>query len=180
MAYSIELYFDTGFERKILKLWELLSESGLPSIMQKIGSRPHVAISILDSINKADIPGILRFLEKRHHPFEILFPAISLIPGGHGAVVLSPSPNGRLIDIQNDLYDHLIERGYSPRAFYQPDNWLPHCTVSKEMALDESIETIRICAQAFVPGPATVAAAGIIEFRPRKELGTCRLGEYRS
>ena len=175
MAFSIELYFNIEFETKIRHLWNFLKDHNVPSIMHTIGSRPHLALSILDFIEEGEIPNILRYLANNHKQFEIEFPAISMIPGKSQAVFLSPSSNAQLIDIQHRLYDHLIEKGYSPKKFYAPNKWLPHCTISKELSLKETLETFRMCEKHTVTGKATVTEVGGIEFRPRRELGTCHL-----
>ena len=175
MAYSIELYFDTAFEIKIRHLWDLLNKNNVPSIMQKIGSRPHLALSVLNFIEEVEIPNIIQYLVNNHKLFGIEFPAISMIPGKSQTVFLSPSLNVQLIDMQHNLYDHLIEKGYSPQKFYIPNQWLPHCTISKELSFKETLETFTVCENYSVTGNATVTEVGIIEFRPRRELGTCHL-----
>ncbi len=175
MAFSIELYFNTEFETKIRDLWALLQDYTLPSIMQKIGSRPHLALSVLDYIEQDEIPDILGYLSANCNPFDIEFPAISMIPGQGRAVVLSPSSNNRLIEIQHLLYAYLTKKGCSSRQFYEPGRWFPHCTLSKELSFKETLETLRVCETHTVTGTARVTQAGVISFRPRKELGSCRL-----
>ena len=175
MAYSVELYFDVEFEIKIRHLWDLLNKNNVPSIMQKIGSRPHLALSVLNFIEEVEIPNIIQYLVNNHKLFEIEFPAISMIPGKSQTVFLSPSLNVQLIDMQHNLYDHLIEKGYSPQKFYIPNQWLPHCTISKELSINETLETFRVCEKYSIIGKAIVTEVGIIEFRPRRELETCHL-----
>ncbi len=175
MAYSIELYFDTDFEVKIRRLWSNLNEHNIPSIMHRIGSRPHLALSILDFIKEKEIPNIIQYLSKNFRQFEIEFPALSIIPGESQAVFLSPTSNVQLIEMHHSLYDYLLEKKYSPKEFYKPGKWLPHCTISKELSFEETLETFKVCGNCPITGKAIVSEVGIIEFRPRKELGTCRL-----
>ncbi len=175
MAFSIELYFDIEFETKIRHLWDLLRDHNIPSIMHKIGSRPHLALSILDHIEEVEIPNIIRYLATNYKQFEIEFPAISMTPGKSQAVFLSPSSNAHLIDVQHRLYEHLIKKGYTPKKFYKPNKWLPHCTISKELSSKETLETFRVCEMYKVTGKATATEVGVIEFRPRKEIEKCHL-----
>ncbi len=139
MAYSIELYFDIEFEIKIRRLWNSLNKHNVPSIMQKIGSRPHLAISILDYIEEEEVSNIIRYLVNNHKQFEIEFPAISMIPGKKQAVFLSPSQNVQLREIQSSLYDYLLKKRYSPKEYYNPGKWLPHCTISKELSFKRDL-----------------------------------------
>ncbi len=175
MAYSIELYFNHAFEKKIRDLWDLLNRNNVPSIMQKIGSRPHIALSILDDIAEEKIPGIIHYIGDHYLQFEIEFPAISMIPGKSQAVFLSSSQNEKLTKLQGSLHGYLLKKGHTPRELYYPGQWLPHVTISKELSFKETLETFKACEHCPVTGNATVIEAGIIEFRPRKEIVTCRL-----
>ncbi len=175
MAYSIELYFNHAFEEKIRRSWDVLSKNNVPSIMQKIGSRPHIALSILEDIAVDGIPDIIDYLGEHHSQFEINFPAISMIPGKSQAVFLSPSQNTRLTKIQDSLHGYLLKNGHTPREHYNPGKWLPHVTISKELSFKETLETFKAFEHCLVTGNATVIEAGIIEFRPRREIATCRL-----
>ncbi len=175
MAYSIELYFNHAFEEKIHRLWDVLRKNNVPSIMQKIGSRPHIALSILDDIAEEKIPDIIHYIGDHYPQFEIDFPAISMIPGKSQAVFLSPSQTERLTTIQGSLHEYLLKKGHTPREHYYPDQWLPHVTISKELSFKQTLETLKACEHCPVTGNATVIEAGIIEFRPRKQIETCRL-----
>ncbi len=118
MAYSIEIYFDTEFEKKLLNLWDKLNEHSIPSIMHRIGSRPHLALSILDSIEERKIPKILQYLSTNVKQFGIEFPAISMTPGENQAVFLAPTFNAQLFKIQKSLYDYLLKSGDAPKKIF--------------------------------------------------------------
>lgn len=53
MGYSIELYLESGFEEKLRSLWDDLEKAGVPSILQKIGSRPHLSLLNTRGLSKA-------------------------------------------------------------------------------------------------------------------------------
>ena len=59
MGYSIELYFERRFEEKLRSLWNVLERAGVPSILQKIGSRPHLSLLVLDNCNADHIAGLV-------------------------------------------------------------------------------------------------------------------------
>ena len=79
MGYSIELYFEREFEDKLRLLWEALDKYGVPSILQKIGSRPHLSLSILDKCDTEQIARIIAPEIEKHYPFPITFPAIKTL-----------------------------------------------------------------------------------------------------
>ena len=79
MGYSIELYFEREFEDKLRLLWEALDKYGVPSILHKIGSRPHLSLSILDKCDTEQIARIIAPGIEKNYPFPITFPAIKTL-----------------------------------------------------------------------------------------------------
>ena len=108
MGYSIELYFDLQFEDKIRRLWNDLAESGVPSILHQIGSRPHLSLAVLESIQEVQVTNLLGKFVQKYSEFSIEFPAIALIPGEQKTVVLAPTTNLVLLEMQRTLY-HLLK-----------------------------------------------------------------------
>jgi hypothetical protein len=175
MAYSIELYFDCEFEEKLRSLWDKLEKAGVPSILQKIDSRPHLSLLIMDKCIVEHVAEIIELGIKGYRTFPITFPAISLIAGKQQAVFLTPGINSELIAIQNGLYNLLKDAGYSIREHYEPKNWLPHCSISKELSAVEALKTIEVCQRSLTIEKAWVTDIGCIEFRPRKVIKTVGL-----
>lgn len=175
MGYSIELYFECGFEEKLRSLWDELEKAGVPSILQKIGSRPHLSLLIFDKCNVKHIADIIELGIKGYHKFPITFPAISLIPGKQQTVFLTPVINSELIAIQDGLYNLLDETGCFVREHYEPHNWLPHCSISKELSAVEALKTLEVCQNSLATGKTWITDVGFIEFRPRKVIKTIGL-----
>ncbi|SCY19063.1 2'-5' RNA ligase family protein [Desulfoluna spongiiphila] len=175
MGYSIELYFDPDFEATIRRAWDALAASGVPSVLQQIGGRPHLSLAVLASIDETMILDLVETYSKDFIQFPITFPAISLIPGEQHTVILSPVPTRSLLEMQQALYRLLDACGHPPFGRYAPERWLPHCTLSKELSGPDAMKTMALCRQSLVTGAAEVREVGVIEFRPRRELGTFSL-----
>ncbi|MBI4765241.1 MAG: hypothetical protein HY787_11625 [Deltaproteobacteria bacterium] len=175
MGYSIELYFDHGFEEKLRSLWDELEKAGVPSIMQKIGSRPHLSLIIMDRCNIDHVAALIDVGIKGRFQFSLTFPAISIIPGEQQTVFLTPVINSDLIGIQKGLYNLLVEKGYCVRKQYEPNNWLPHCSISKELSSAEALKTLEVCQNRAPVGETLITDIGFIEFRPRKVIKTFSL-----
>jgi 2'-5' RNA ligase len=175
MGYSIELYFEHGFEEKLRSLWDELERAGVPSILHKIGSRPHLSLLILDECNVDHIADLIDSAVKDLYRFPVTFPAFSLIPGLQQSVLLTPAMNPELIEMQRCLYNPLEEKGYSVRKYYKPHNWLPHCSISKELSPAESLKTLEVCQDSAAIGETFVTDVGFIKFRPRKVIENYRL-----
>ncbi len=175
MGYAIELYFNFQFEEKIHFLWDELSEAGVPSILQRIGSRPHLSLAVMESCDEVLVSELLGKFIKKFPKFFIEFPAISLIPGEQQAVFLTPVPNLLILEMQRALFHILVKNGYFPYGRYEPNKWLPHCSISKELSSSDALKTTEICQNSSVTGMAKVIEAGIVEFRPRREIKTFNL-----
>jgi 2'-5' RNA ligase len=143
--------------------------------VQKIGSRPHLSLLILDECNIDHVANLIDHTIKSCYKFPITFPAFSLIPGDQQAVFLTPAMNSELIEMQLRLYNLLEEMGYSIRKYYKPHNWLPHCSISKELSPAESLKTLEVCQVSAAIGETLVTDIGFIEFRPRKVIRNYRL-----
>ena len=175
MAYSIELYFEPIFEQSLRALWNELAVSGVPSIVQKIGSRPHLSLIILDQCNEDHVDSLIDVGATGLHPFPITFPAFSIMPGGQHSVLLMPTVNQGLLDIQKNMYNLLAGNGYAVRLNYEPRNWLPHCSISKELSQKDALKTLEICLNTPIARETRVTDIGFIEFRPRKTIKTIYL-----
>ncbi|WP_300668449.1 2'-5' RNA ligase family protein [Desulfoluna sp.] len=170
MGYSIELYFDRQFETKIRLLWTQLAESGVPSILHKIGSRPHISLAVLDTIDVGQVVNLLDAFSQESSSFCLEFSAIGLIPGDLQSVFLAPVPTSALLEMQSALYRLLQDHGCLPRDHYKPNLWLPHCTISKELIASDALKTVGMCQAGSVIGMAHIIELGLIEFRPRKKI----------
>ncbi len=170
MGYSIELYFDQVFETRFIELWKKLEEFDVPSILHKIGSKPHISLSVLESIDEIQASELIEKFSNRLSQFEIEFPAIGLIPGESQTVFLAPTVNSKVMEVQKALYQQLQLVGFKVRKHYEPGNWLPHCTILKELSSSEALKTVGICQNNSLAGKARIIEIGFIEFRPRKEI----------
>jgi hypothetical protein len=177
MGYSIELYFESEFEKKVRSLWDELEGAGVPSIMQNIGSRPHLSLLILDKCNVQHLAGIIEQEIREYCKIPITFPAISVIPGRQQTVCLTPIVTFEMVAIQKGLFMLLDELGYSVRKHYEPNNWLPHCSISKELSASDMLKTLDICQKYFTSEKTWTTDAGFVEFRPRKVIKTIELRE---
>lgn len=170
MGYSIELYFDNRFEEKIRLLWDQLDRAGVPSLLPGIGSRPHISLALFESCVEEQVSELIEKYFTDFPNTSIAFPAFALIPGKLQTIFLVPAVNRKLLERQEKLFQLLIDHGHKPLARYQPEKWLPHCSISKELSASKALKTIEVCQKSRVPETAKVVEAGFIEFRPRKEI----------
>ncbi len=170
MGYSIELYFEKRFDDKIRLLWNKLKELGLPSVFKDINSKPHLSLAVLENIDENNVSEAFDTFIKNYTSFELDFNEISLFEGLENAVYLAPARNTNLFHFQRCLYDLLRDLDFKVLERYEPENWIPHASLSKELSKEDAIKTIEICKNFDLTGKVNVIEAGIIEFRPRREI----------
>jgi 2'-5' RNA ligase len=175
MPYSIELYFDASFEQKIFNLWSVLESRNLPSKYSKLKIRPHLTLAVMDKCDETEVSDIVKYLNNRTSNFLVNFPAICTNSGEWQFVFLLPIINKTLGEIRNQLVPMLIQSKNQPREQYLLNNWLPHCTISKELSLDQSKKTMEICQEENICGNTRIIEMGFVEFNPRRDILVNRL-----
>ena len=156
-------------------LWDILESNGVPSILQRIGSRPHLSLMVFNNCNVDHFSSLLDIGVNGICTFPITFPAFSITFGSQFSIFLTPTINQKLIDIQKRLYNLFAENGYYTQKHYEPHNWLPHCSISKELSHTDVLKTLEVCLSAAPAKETLVTDVGFIEFRPRKVIKTIGL-----
>jgi hypothetical protein len=132
---------------------------------------------VFDNCNVDHLASLIDSGIKGRCKFPITLPAFSIVPGKRYSVFLTPTINPELINIQKSLYNHLSENGYSTRKHYEPHNWLPHCSISKELSLTKALKTLEVCLNTTTIRGTLISDIGFIEFRPRKVIKTIVLAD---
>ncbi|MGK0398729.1 MAG: 2'-5' RNA ligase [Gammaproteobacteria bacterium] len=175
MPYSIELYFDTSFEQRIFNLWSVLENKSLPSKYSKLKIRPHLTLAVMDKCDETEVSDIVKYLNDGTSSFFVNFPAICTNSGESQFIFLLPIINKTLNKIRHQLVSKLIQSKNQPRKQYLLNNWLPHCTISKELSLDQSKQTMAICQDENICGITRIIEVGFVEFNPRRDILISRL-----
>ena len=170
MPYSIELYFESAFEKRIFSLWRELQDVNLPVKFVALGIRPHLTLAVLEDCNESAVSQIVGSISRNFSKIEIDFPAICAIPSVSQMVFLLPIVNKTLEAIRERLISSLLELENYPLKHYLQHSWLPHCTISKELTPDQSKETMSICQDSDIYGEAEAIEIGFVEFKPRREI----------
>jgi hypothetical protein len=68
MAHAIEMFFDDKADAAVRKIWDILAANGLPSLATRTHRRhrPHVSLTIAESMDDADLTELRSVLTNRH------------------------------------------------------------------------------------------------------------------
>lgn len=174
--YCIELYFETAFEQRILTLWDSLEQANLPVFYRRRGVRPHFTLSVLEQCDEQQLRPLLPDFARTIPRLSITFPLVGLFPGEQYGVCLLPIVTQTLLDLHAALYTLLCASENPPVKRYLPDQWVPHCPLSKELSHADAVRIIEVCSQAPIFDTTGVIELGFAAFRPRRDIQCIPLG----
>lgn len=177
MGYAVELFYDDEAEKAVREIWDGLGAAlGKPSL-SALGARPHVSLAVYnDDLDTAGFSERLREFAQSIDPFEFCLRSLSAFTRQDGVVFLAPVVTRRLLVVHGRFHEEFSQYENSVMAHYRPGNWVPHCTVAIDLVAAEVKEAVGYCRAAFQPVSGQFREIGLVEFRPVKELFTCRLG----
>ena len=170
MPFSIELYFKSDFEQRIFHLWSVIQRENLPSRYSILKIRPHLTLAVFEKCAEEEVIRIVNSISQSFSGFEVEFPAVCVSTFDPRSIFLMPSINKSIDSIREVLIKRLIESKIELKDYYLPGRWLPHCTVSKKLSLDQSRRIMGICQNLDIGGNAEVIEIGFVHFNPRREI----------
>lgn len=177
MGYAVELFYDDEAEQAVRKIWDGLGAAlGQPSL-SALGARPHVSLAVYnDDLETAGFSERLREFAQSIDPFDFCLGSLSAFTRKEGVVFLAPVVTRHLLTVHERFHEAFAQNKDSVVTHYQPGNWIPHCTVAIDLVPADIQKAVGYNREAFKPISGRFQEIGLIEFRPVKELFTCRLG----
>ena len=177
MGYAIELFYDDEAEQAVRDIWDgIAAELGKTSLSDH-GARPHVSLAVYtDDLDMTGVQENLLKFAQSIDPFDFCLRSLSAFTRQEGVVYLAPVVTEQLLSVHERFHEAFAQHKDSVVAHYQPGNWIPHCTVAIDLVPAEIQKAVGYCREAFTPISGRFQEIGLIEFRPVKELFTCKLG----
>jgi 2'-5' RNA ligase len=160
MAHALEMYFDDVADAAVRELWQRLTDAGLPSLATRTHRRhrPHVSLAVAESLADADLAP-LRSVLSAHQPTLQLY-VLGTFPGRGGALFLGVQVTAELLAFHAQVHAALGGQPIEHWPYYQPGNWVPHCTLAEGLDQAEAGSAFGLLA-GYEPIAAMVLAAGI-------------------
>lgn len=168
MPYAVEIFFDRKSEESIRDIWRKLHESEISSYMFTSGSRPHIALSIMDSIDLPEFGEKLKAFTEELYPIDLRFVSIGTFPGAEGVLFLSPTVTAELLELHKAFNSTFTSYKGEMLNYYLPGVWIPHCTIAMGLAVNQFSSALELVLRDFKPISAKIEEIGIVEFRPVK------------
>jgi 2'-5' RNA ligase len=166
MGVAVELYFDTASEQQLRRLQDQLTSQGLPPILEQLGFRPHVSLAGFAATAPEPIIPLARAFAQSSAPFAITFNHIGVFPTAEGVVFLAPTVTQQLARLHHSFHQQLAQVALMADRYYQPDHWVPHCTIATDFTPRQIAAAIELLLREFRPLQVQCTAIGVITYRP--------------
>ena len=171
MGYAVELFIEEGESQAIRQLF-----STTHSVLADLGTTPHISLAVFDVVDVPKLTDIVRTFAAGISPFGVRFSSVGTFPGPENVVFLAPVVTSPLLESHSALHAQLAAAGLSCDPYYLPDNWVPHCAITVEEPIAQTLETIRQVHEADVLGKYSISTVGVVAFRPVTNLSVFELG----
>jgi 2'-5' RNA ligase len=160
MGYAVELVLDKADAESLRELYDLTN-----SVMLELDAIPHVSLAVFEQVDTALLASLVSAFAKDTQPFSLHFSSISIFPGEENVVFLAAVVTENLLRLHADFHARLNALGLKRDLYHLPGTWVPHCTVTMNEPLSQSLETIRMIHNQEVLGEYRVSEIRVIEFR---------------
>jgi 2'-5' RNA ligase len=166
MGVAVEVYFDPASEQQVRQLQARLTSQGIPPILEQLGFRPHVSLAGFATTPPESIIPLVRAFAQSTQPFSITFSHVGVFPTAEGVVFLAPTLTHHLARLHHGFHQELAQAALVADRYYQPDRWVPHCTIATDLAPRQMATATQLLVQEFRPLQAQCTTIGVISFRP--------------
>jgi len=170
MGHAVLLYFDHQTEQSILNLRHTLMAQGIPSMLNKVGDRPHVSLAGFSNVDSNILISLVQEYANDIEPFNVQLSAIGTFPTDDNVLFLSPTPTLQLLTYHQELHRRLANSKLISSPYYVPEHWTPHCSVEMNIPDEQLPKAIGFYSKVFKPITGQFQEIGVIEFQPIKSL----------
>jgi 2'-5' RNA ligase len=172
MAYAVTLRLDDDAAARVRVLWDALSAAGFANHAARLGYEPHLTLALLDDPADASRLGeTVRTISAEWRTMPLSLSAIAAFATAPATLWLAPTVTAPLLQLHAALCAALP----SVHPHYRPAAWIPHVTLSDDVASGALGEGINLVAERFQPFTATLDRLDVLRFRPISLLWHARL-----
>ncbi len=168
-GYAVELYFDTSSSEDIATISKSIEAAGLSGFMPTSGGRPHISLAVYSDLVPSEIEPVLSSFSHEVQETRVEFEGVSTFATG-GVVFLAPKPSRALRSLHSRFHSLAQDFAAELWEYYAPSAWVPHCTLDMDLPTEIIPEILRLCSTLDLPTEAYLVEAGLVEFRPVREL----------
>ncbi len=176
------LYFDMETETAIRRLWQVIEDAGLPSMMPSLNYPPHLTLAACEDM---DFPALRKHMASfvaTHPPMPVQFSGLGFLHGRIPVITLAITANQELLDFYSSFSEMAKSYMQIQSAYYHPGSWIPHVTLDQEFPLETTGAIINALIRHPLPKTGLLRELVLVDFTSDQpglvELFKTRLGRY--
>ena len=179
MQYAIELYFDEKTEQELMRLVQLVANEGLSTKFLEWKTRPHLTLACFNDVDEEKCTALLKEFAKKHGPLPAYMGSVGMFNDTR-TIFASPIMTAGMYQFQRELHEWLNDFDAKGWEWYQPDRWVPHCTLALTKDDGEEIfyKASQVVLKNFRKTAGQFAEIGLTKIvMPVEEVYTVKLGK---
>lgn len=163
---AIEFYFDSETEKNIFAFRDSLYKEGITRIQGLMNDKPHISLAVFPKMDPHKLIQLTEDFSRHLKSFAVQLSAVGVFPTKENVFFLYPAPSQCLLDVHAEFHYLLHKEGLRPSDYYNPGNWVPHCTLEFNLPDDELCQAILLSKTRYTPIAGKITQLGIVAFRP--------------
>lgn len=177
MQYAIELYYDKETENKLFALANMIADRKISTKFLEWKTETHLTLACFNDVDETLCIERLESFARNHKIMPAYIGSVGMF-NGTKTIFVSPVMNSRMYQFHRDLHEHLKGFDTNGWEWYEPDRWVPHCTIAL-MGEDEKeafFQASDIILRAFEKMSGQFTSIGLVKVTfPVKELYSAEL-----
>ncbi len=149
--YAIEFLFDLKSKQHIQNLYDKLERSGYGLPEQVINFQPHITLNVCKILDTVKLECALTEFCAEHRGFPLTLSHLGCFLNPQPVVFLAPTATHSLFAIHAELIKKLSPFISATRSYYEPNSWVPHCTVAFGFEEQKLTEIMGLCTHFSLP-----------------------------
>lgn len=164
--YAVLIYFDSVSEHKLRKIQSEVSHASGNTYLFDNNIHPHITLSIFTRDEYQDLTSDLTSFADELRFIEINLTSIGIFNSTPAVVNLLPVVTKDLTRIHMSLRERLSQHITEFNSYYEPPNWVPHCSVAINVAPDELMSAVEAACREFAPMTCKINMLSLVECNP--------------
>lgn len=122
--------FDPASDGRIRDLWVRLAQAEIPSLLLTHAYLPHVSLAGCDALDVPDFAAELERFAAAEPPLAVQLATLSTFGTDEGVLFLGATKTRALLELHERFWRRLGPLMRGPWAYYRPEQWVPHCTLT--------------------------------------------------
>ncbi len=145
---------------------ESVYKLGLKPVLGAMGDRPHVSLAVFGEVDSAKLLRVTSEFATKVAQLPVKLESIGLFPTDSNVIYLTPIPTIQLLTVHKQYHEHLKSEQLPSFSYYQPDRWVPHCTLESDLVKEQLDLAASLCQLKFSPIKGKFTSLGIVSFYP--------------